>query len=835
MKLQYPLKNWNKGLVTRIEEFSISPQSVSDMLNFTTQGDRMELRRGMNILGDEIRGNGYISGLHTAYKKDGTQLLYSSYSRKVRYYNENGEKVFGGLDGTPSGAIISGGSISFDGADDYVSIADADIPASTFTSGFTISAWIYANTYGESGGRIIDKSSGTPGVAGFALATGTSNKLIMVINNGTQISSGTISYGEWMFITTTVDSSGLVTHYINGQISGTPGNTTAPSAITTTTALRIGNRAGATDRSFDGLMDYVCIYNRALDSGEVAKIYGIGRNYTNINDGLVAQYSGSDYSGTEATPTSILDVKKTYWVEVSSDILPADADGEDIAFASYSSPVAGTQLFFSSPNSGLWQIITANPGTAINLYDATKNFKGYITTKNNRLWLWNRNEANSVIYLSYIDNILEQQTTVTDEAIAGSGATRTGTLAFKAGGSKRQCYAVTFTDTVETFVDNYDGTLTGSAGGTGTINYATGAYSITFAASATTVTADYLWFDATDEGIADFTYGSPRAAGEGTFFQQGDGSGRALSVMTFGGVFYCFHEKKTWRLDLTEDDTNAINEIYRERVAITNWRASVDIGEGIFYIDDSDEKDPKIRILTFQTNSTQVIPLEKSPQLDLSGYYFDKASTVKWGDTVLIACRTSDSSYNNRVFVYNLNWDAWDILDYNVSCFSIYNGALVAGDSISNNVYELFSGYDDLESEINSYCTTAELTLENDGLKKVKQIWINGRIQKEQFVKVYASYDNGGFTEIGEIRGDADYVDGGQAVSIGAVTLGKKEIGGGSVIEAYRYWKIIKVNSDKFNTIKIKIVPEGIGWFDFSSILLHDLRLKQQKLVQKYQ
>ena len=614
--IQYPIKNWDKGLITRVEEFSISPQAVSDMLNFTTNGDRMELRRGMKVLGTEIDGNGKITGIHSAYQYDGNQILYSSYGRKVKYYDEVTED----------------------------------------------------------------------------------------------------------------------------------------------------------------------------------------------------------------------------WIEVSTDLIPAVADGEDISFASYTSPVAGAQLFISSPNSGLWQIITANPGSVIDLYDATKNHKGYITTKNNRIWLWNKNEAPSSIWLSFIDNVLENQTEVTDEAIGGSGATRSGTLAFKSGGTKRQCYAVTITDGVETFTESYDGVFTGSAGGTGTINYATGAYSVTFAVSPTDpVTADYLWFDATDGGVADFTYSTPRVAGEGTFFPQGDGSGKAMAVMSFGGNFYCFHEVKTWRLDLTNDDTNAINEIYREKVAIPNWRSAVDIGDGIFYVDDSEEKDPKIRILTFQTNSTQVVPVEKSPQLDLAGFYFDNSAMIKWGDYVLIACRTSDSLYNNRVFIYNLNWDAWDLLDYNISCFALYNGTLVGGDSISNNVYELFSGYDDLEATINAYCTTAEINLENDGLKKVKKIWINGRIQKEQFVKVYASYDNSGFSEIGEIRGDADYVDGGQSIAIGAVTLGKKEIGGGSVIEAYRYWKIIKVNSDKFNSIKLKFVPEGIGWFDFSSITFHDIRIKQQKLVQKYQ
>jgi hypothetical protein len=54
---------------------------------------------------------------------------------------------------------------------------------------------------------------------------------------------------------------------------------------------------------------------------------------------------------------------------------------------------------------------------------------------------------------------------------------------------------VSVTDGVETFTDDGYGRLTGSAGGTGTINYTTGALSVTFnaaPANAAAVTADYV-------------------------------------------------------------------------------------------------------------------------------------------------------------------------------------------------------------------------------------------------------------------------------------------------------------------------------------------------------
>ena len=65
-------------------------------------------------------------------------------------------------------------------------------------------------------------------------------------------------------------------------------------------------------------------------------------------------------------------------------------------------------------------------------------------------------------------------------------------------------------DGVETFTDNGDGTLSGSAGGTGTINYRTGALSVTFNTAPTTgasITASYNQL-ATSERVPNAVYPS---------------------------------------------------------------------------------------------------------------------------------------------------------------------------------------------------------------------------------------------------------------------------------------------------------------------------------------
>src|SRR5439155_5024178 len=85
------------------------------------------------------------------------------------------------------------------------------------------------------------------------------------------------------------------------------------------------------------------------------------------------------------------------------------------------------------------------------------------------------------LYLSYLDKAtFGQFTAVTGEAVGSAGSTTySGTLAAIA--AKRTVFLVVIKEAGgETVSDNLDGTLTGDQGSTGTINYATGAYTVTF-------------------------------------------------------------------------------------------------------------------------------------------------------------------------------------------------------------------------------------------------------------------------------------------------------------------------------------------------------------------
>ena len=558
--------------------------------------------------------------------------------------------------------------------------------------------------------------------------------------------------------------------------------------------------------------------------------------------------SGRRFDGTEVlfrTRTRKIeyyDEVTSDWIETGSDSLPTAASGEDIAIEPYSS-LAGDSVYLSSPNSSIYKIMIANPSSLIDMSSTT--FRGKIKIKNNRMLLWDRLSSTSQrdktgLYGSKLDkDSFSDYTSVTSESVGSSGSTTyTGTLAFKAGGAKRSCFGVVFTDGTLTISDDGDGTLSGN--GSGTINYATGAYSITFSSVTTgSVTASYQWEDPTSGGIADFTApSSPRTAGQSFIIRQDDGGGSLQNIGHYNSHYYCLHEKKTWDFYIGADDVTDVSNLpYRDKAGISNWRALAETGEGIYYIDESYENvdDVKVRLLTLQQLSTEVIPKSISDLITLQSYRFDKAMLKEWGRYIVLACRTSNSVENNRIFLYDRELKLWNPPhDLQVNVMDVYNGALLGGDSTTANVYELYSGFDDDDSTIPNYVELNITNLRTKGLKQARRVVVEGDIQPDQTLKVSVSIDRSPFVEVAEISGRGEYVDKGQATTIGSVTLGKKEVGGGSTVTAYHYKLDKRISSDRFDEIQFRFEATAIGYVSVTKYGLNDVRYKSEKTASKY-
>ena len=161
----------------------------------------------------------------------------------------------------------SGVALNFDGVNDYVACG------ATLTGAFTYSAWCYLRTFGPNGktihGSLTDGDLYLPAFNSTITAIQSDNA------GQAKNFAGTIPLLKWSHFCATRQADNLVSVFINGIRS-----TTAPQSITGTFSLNsLGRYAGNTTYLWDGLLDDIRIYDRALTLSEIrllASRRGIG-------------------------------------------------------------------------------------------------------------------------------------------------------------------------------------------------------------------------------------------------------------------------------------------------------------------------------------------------------------------------------------------------------------------------------------------------------------------------------------------------------------------------------------------------------------------------------
>ncbi|MDP2705798.1 MAG: LamG-like jellyroll fold domain-containing protein, partial [bacterium] len=149
----------------------------------------------------------------------------------------------------------NGRAYDFDGAN--TTIPTTLTATSSFQNGFSISAWIKADSVGEavgfSGGRIVDKTGADISTNGFFLAMRSiNNALSFRINEGTRVDTpdNSIPFGTWKHVFVNISSAALITFYIDGSVVAGANTTSDLAGITTSNTLTIGNRSTAVDGTF---------------------------------------------------------------------------------------------------------------------------------------------------------------------------------------------------------------------------------------------------------------------------------------------------------------------------------------------------------------------------------------------------------------------------------------------------------------------------------------------------------------------------------------------------------------------------------------------------------
>ncbi len=199
----------------------------------------------------------------------------------------------GGPTWMPAGGQFGGG-LAFDGDNDYGQLDDGDASAavpgqsSTTTQSFSITAWIKPDNLDDRRPILVKQGSITAGSRrGFMFSAGTASgdsKLEFEIFSGdggsdksSVVSDQPLDTGEWQHVAVTYDyvtnGTSLLRLYVQGvEVGRTDTAVGPPQGIPQPLTLGRYYWSSSYARYFDGLMDDVRVYDRALNQPEIVDV-----------------------------------------------------------------------------------------------------------------------------------------------------------------------------------------------------------------------------------------------------------------------------------------------------------------------------------------------------------------------------------------------------------------------------------------------------------------------------------------------------------------------------------------------------------------------------------
>ncbi len=226
-----------------------------------------------SLSADEVKELYLSKGLVGYWKMDADQKNSTSTFDSSGYYNHG---LITGAALTGEGRFKEG--YKFDGVNDYIDMGD-DRDLEFINASFSTSAWVKV-AGGQGTFRTILSDYITPGEGGYDLYADSSNQYGVYFRNSTSISNiaaSAVTLNSWAHVATSYNR----THAflcVNGIC-------TSPTAVLdmnigNTKNFLIGARhAGSVELYFNGTIDEVRIYNRALTAEEVAGLYNGTQTY----------------------------------------------------------------------------------------------------------------------------------------------------------------------------------------------------------------------------------------------------------------------------------------------------------------------------------------------------------------------------------------------------------------------------------------------------------------------------------------------------------------------------------------------------------------------------
>ena len=232
----------------------------------------------------------------------------------------------GTLLGSPSWTAgqIGSGALDFSGDFDRVEIADN--AATDFGSGdFSVGFWFNSNSPSASVSRLVGDLNGGYGFV-FYESSGTLNFLANSSGGSATTSVGGLFDGNWHHVVGTRSGSDF-NLYVDGSLASNV-NAGAVTSVSNAETLRIG-ASSSSHGDYDGLIDEVRLYDRALSSDDVTQLFAfddVGPAQTipigqSINEDQTLVFSTANGNAITVSDETVSDARVQVTLEVSNGTL----------------------------------------------------------------------------------------------------------------------------------------------------------------------------------------------------------------------------------------------------------------------------------------------------------------------------------------------------------------------------------------------------------------------------------------------------------------------------------------------------------------------------------
>lgn len=168
-----------------------------------------------------------------------------------------------------------GGAVALDGVGDYVDVVNRVIPDGA--SAYTVTAWVKPTDLSGTVRQCIFETSGSWAISAELSTTNQRVMYSVQAGGGTARETDFLpTENEWFFLALAYDAVADFTKvYVNGaELAAYRGDPSG--ALAATNGFHIGTYRDANGRWFKGLIDEVSVWNRALNSTEIAYLWNDG-------------------------------------------------------------------------------------------------------------------------------------------------------------------------------------------------------------------------------------------------------------------------------------------------------------------------------------------------------------------------------------------------------------------------------------------------------------------------------------------------------------------------------------------------------------------------------